>query len=258
MTSTPDVDCFGNVYKGDYLNGKRHGNGLLVYANGDSYKGEFHFDLPHGRGKYISNDGGNIYKGIWNKGILVQKTHVITSKNSGWEELIAKADQIAEDNTEPKQSNKVPDVIFLTNTENNTSAQPSVKQRLSEDTSNQISNKSSQVPLSHPRTHVRSSSPSRNCTADLGSCKNIIPSPKSLKSTSPAKSYVARRVRSISPSHNWTRCTSYKTIEARDPKPTSHRVLVQGLKSYSSPIKMIGKIEPPKRPAHFQSAVKSG
>lgn len=254
MNFTPEVDVFGNVYKGDQRKGKRHGNGLLVYTNGDSYKGEFQFDLPHGTGKYISNDGESIYEGIWKKGILVQKTHVVKSKQLGWTELVTNVDHMVNQG----QSNKVPEVLYFMNTEksfgNTTSEQR-------EDTSEQFAHKLSQRSLSRPRSQLRSSSPSPKLTPRIGnSCKKAFPiSPTFLKSTSPVKSYVARRVRSMSPSHqNWTRSTSYKTIDASEPSPTNQKILKQGLKTYSSPIKMSGRIEPPKRPAHIQSALKYG
>jgi hypothetical protein len=71
-----EVDAYGNVYKGDVLNGKRHGQGILLYAEtGDVYQGDFENGLPHGSGKYIrggkvdgSKDG--IFEGLWDNGQL--------------------------------------------------------------------------------------------------------------------------------------------------------------------------------------------
>ncbi len=42
----------GSVYDGFTLHGKRHGNGTLVYTNGDQYTGEWIEDEPHGQGTY--------------------------------------------------------------------------------------------------------------------------------------------------------------------------------------------------------------
>ena len=73
-----EVDEFGNVYKGDVLNGKFHGKGTLLYAeSGDVYHGDFENGVPHGSGKYL-RDGGKagvkdgVYEGLWNNGVLQQ------------------------------------------------------------------------------------------------------------------------------------------------------------------------------------------
>eukprot|EP00557_Chaetoceros_sp_GSL56_P003997 CAMPEP_0176503466 /NCGR_PEP_ID=MMETSP0200_2-20121128/15377_1 /TAXON_ID=947934 /ORGANISM="Chaetoceros sp., Strain GSL56" /LENGTH=333 /DNA_ID=CAMNT_0017902757 /DNA_START=36 /DNA_END=1037 /DNA_ORIENTATION=- len=72
-----EVDAYGNVYKGDVLNGRRHGQGILLYAQtGDVYQGDFENGLPHGSGKYIrggkvegNKDG--IFEGLWENGQLI-------------------------------------------------------------------------------------------------------------------------------------------------------------------------------------------
>mmetsp|Transcript_12700 Transcript_12700/g.19046 ORF Transcript_12700/g.19046 Transcript_12700/m.19046 type:complete len:659 (-) Transcript_12700:229-2205(-) len=73
-----EVDEFGNVYKGDVLNGKFHGKGTLLYAeSGDVYHGDFENGVPHGSGKFL-RDGGKtgvkdgVYEGLWNNGVLQQ------------------------------------------------------------------------------------------------------------------------------------------------------------------------------------------
>jgi len=73
-----EIDDEGNVFKGDFLNGKRHGQGILLYAEtGDVYQGDFENGLPHGSGKYIrggkvegNKDG--IFEGLWYQGGLAQ------------------------------------------------------------------------------------------------------------------------------------------------------------------------------------------
>lgn len=73
-----EVDDEGNVYKGEMLNGQRHGQGILLYAeSGDVYQGDFDNGLPHGSGKFIrkgkvegNKDG--IYEGLWDHGELTQ------------------------------------------------------------------------------------------------------------------------------------------------------------------------------------------
>ncbi len=61
------------TYNGDILfshdeNGheclKYHGQGIIIYNNGDQYIGQFNHDLKHGYGKYIYNNG-DYYNGQW-------------------------------------------------------------------------------------------------------------------------------------------------------------------------------------------------
>jgi hypothetical protein len=40
----------GDVYEGNFVNGKRHGIGAYNYANGNRFEGEFKNDKPNGRG----------------------------------------------------------------------------------------------------------------------------------------------------------------------------------------------------------------
>eukprot|EP00698_Gefionella_okellyi_P006449 TRINITY_DN1579_c0_g1_i1.p1 TRINITY_DN1579_c0_g1~~TRINITY_DN1579_c0_g1_i1.p1 ORF type:complete len:692 (-),score=160.44 TRINITY_DN1579_c0_g1_i1:38-2113(-) len=51
-----------DVYKGDLHTGRRHGNGVLKYANGDVYTGTFALGLLHGTGKY-QYENGDCYNG---------------------------------------------------------------------------------------------------------------------------------------------------------------------------------------------------
>jgi hypothetical protein len=75
-SNVKEIDHEGNVYKGGILNGKRNGEGILLYADTeDVYKGDFEHGLPHGSGKYIrkgSLDGGadGVFEGLWNHGVL--------------------------------------------------------------------------------------------------------------------------------------------------------------------------------------------
>ena len=47
----------GDVYIGDWKEGKRHGQGRLKYENGDAYIGKFQNNLEHGLGVYENADG---------------------------------------------------------------------------------------------------------------------------------------------------------------------------------------------------------
>ena len=65
-------DSFGNVYRGELLNGKRNGHGTLVYAETrDIFQGDFENDVPHGRGKYF-RFGSHGFEGLWENGTLTQ------------------------------------------------------------------------------------------------------------------------------------------------------------------------------------------
>ena len=52
-----------NVYKGDFFNGKRDGNGKFIYENGDYYIGQWLKDKKHGLGKIYYNNGSIKYDG---------------------------------------------------------------------------------------------------------------------------------------------------------------------------------------------------
>ena len=68
----------GYVYHGDFLNGKRHGKGKMIYCksgriqllaegeqlSGDVYEGEWAYDQRHGKGKQIYQSG-SVYEGYW-------------------------------------------------------------------------------------------------------------------------------------------------------------------------------------------------
>ena len=44
----------GDVYKGAFKNGKRHGAGTCQFSTGALYKGEWRDDKPHGTGVLFS------------------------------------------------------------------------------------------------------------------------------------------------------------------------------------------------------------
>ena len=57
----------GDVYEGDFVNGKPHGKGKLTNENGGVYEGYFIDGEPHGKGKYTYS-GGSFYEGDYVKG----------------------------------------------------------------------------------------------------------------------------------------------------------------------------------------------
>lgn len=57
----------GDIYEGEFLDGKRHGTGKIVYASGDVYEGEFAQNKRHGTGAVQYTDGRS-YTGEWKDG----------------------------------------------------------------------------------------------------------------------------------------------------------------------------------------------
>ncbi len=51
-------------YVGERVDGKAHGYGVNVWANGDRYEGFWESDLPHGKGTYTWANGSG-YQGEW-------------------------------------------------------------------------------------------------------------------------------------------------------------------------------------------------
>ncbi|EGR30444.1 IQ calmodulin-binding motif family protein, putative [Ichthyophthirius multifiliis] len=52
------------VYKGQWLNGKRHGRGIQFWQDGSVYQGEWENDKANGNGRLIHADG-DYYEGQW-------------------------------------------------------------------------------------------------------------------------------------------------------------------------------------------------
>jgi hypothetical protein len=51
-----------SVYAGEWLQGKRHGQGVLKWSDGSDYKGAWLNNYSHGQGKLTYADGG-LYEG---------------------------------------------------------------------------------------------------------------------------------------------------------------------------------------------------
>jgi hypothetical protein len=57
----------GDVYDGEWGQGKRHGQGKMVWNNGQEYEGEWYLDSMHGEGVYRWPDG-QVYEGQFKNG----------------------------------------------------------------------------------------------------------------------------------------------------------------------------------------------
>lgn len=54
----------GDIYDGNFSNGKKSGYGVMTYVNGDTYAGNWSNDVRSGTGSYTYTDG-NTFKGEW-------------------------------------------------------------------------------------------------------------------------------------------------------------------------------------------------
>jgi len=69
------------VYKGQWHEGKRHGQGELYEPDGSVYKGYWKNDMKNGKGKYIWSDG-KVYIGEWKDDQMCGKGEIIWPNGS--------------------------------------------------------------------------------------------------------------------------------------------------------------------------------
>ena len=55
------------TYKGEFSFNQKQGTGEITWQNGDSYRGEFNQNFPHGEGKFVQCDGLKVYDGEWER-----------------------------------------------------------------------------------------------------------------------------------------------------------------------------------------------
>ena len=61
------ISSNGDYYDGEFVNGKKEGEGKLIYLNGNEYEGSFAGGYQNGKGKIIQIDG-EAYEGYWKNG----------------------------------------------------------------------------------------------------------------------------------------------------------------------------------------------
>jgi len=72
------------TYDGEWVNDMLSGKGTMIWANGDRYEGEWAADLRNGKGiQYWSN--GTIYDGEWKFGVLTGKGTIIWANGDRYE-----------------------------------------------------------------------------------------------------------------------------------------------------------------------------
>ena len=59
----------GSSYEGDFVQGRRSGEGVFKYADGTSFSGGWLEGVEHGEGVYIAPDGART-EGTWENGKL--------------------------------------------------------------------------------------------------------------------------------------------------------------------------------------------
>jgi hypothetical protein len=60
------------MYRGEYFNDKKHGDGIFLWPNGKSYDGNWDKGKQHGIGYYIDSKKGFRKKGEWKHGKRVK------------------------------------------------------------------------------------------------------------------------------------------------------------------------------------------
>ena len=67
------------IFNGHFVNNRKNGYGILIYGNGDQYKGDFSNDKLEGNGEYHFNNG-DIWEGVFHNnmkngiGIMIKKS----------------------------------------------------------------------------------------------------------------------------------------------------------------------------------------
>ena len=74
----------GDVYEGEFVDGRFHGQGSYLWASGQRYQGEFVDGRLHGRGTYIAADG-TVTDGWWDAGSLVRASEPSTDTRASAE-----------------------------------------------------------------------------------------------------------------------------------------------------------------------------
>ena len=59
----------GDVYEGEWKNGKKHGQGVYTFSEGDRHEGMWRNDEMNGYGKYFWDDG-SVYEGQFRDGVI--------------------------------------------------------------------------------------------------------------------------------------------------------------------------------------------
>ncbi|BBM83717.1 protein kinase domain-containing protein [Candidatus Uabimicrobium amorphum] len=100
-------------YTGQFVDGKRHGQGILIYRNGDKYSGNFANGLPDGQGVFIYKNGEQ-YIGQWKngkrhgEGVIYRKNRSVKKKGIWKEGAYQEPHLIQEPHLLPQQQHLAP------------------------------------------------------------------------------------------------------------------------------------------------------
>ena len=70
----------GKIYKGEWVNNKMEGKGVMEWPDGRIYEGYFKDDMKEGPGKLIMPDG-KVLKGLWNNDKLIHQYSAYQNSN---------------------------------------------------------------------------------------------------------------------------------------------------------------------------------
>ena len=76
----------GAIYRGDIVDGKRHGKGTLTWPDGSCYSGEWKEGLYHGYGVYTFANGEK-YEGFWQEERCMAREPIILTMVAGIVEI---------------------------------------------------------------------------------------------------------------------------------------------------------------------------
>ena len=95
----------GDVYDGEWLDGKRHGRGVYAYRSGDKYVGEFANGMREGFGVFVGADTtederlvlrGRRYEGEWKNGRMEGRGLFVHGDGNSYDGDLNRANHMAE------------------------------------------------------------------------------------------------------------------------------------------------------------------
>ncbi|KAI8894713.1 hypothetical protein BC833DRAFT_543256 [Globomyces pollinis-pini] len=69
-----------NTYRGNWVNGKRHGYGIFYYSNGARYCGEWKDNIKDGSGIHIT-ETGRVYNGLFANDKMIERNELFNNEN---------------------------------------------------------------------------------------------------------------------------------------------------------------------------------
>lgn len=114
-----------NYYEGNFLDGRRHGQGTFYYSSGTKYVGEWKADQKHGKGKVVFRNGTTIEADFVNDRIITPLTSDMTSM------LELELPEIVSKTPIPSASNTL-DPMNLTRSESRNTIGPSFRLQFDE------------------------------------------------------------------------------------------------------------------------------